>query len=146
LEAVYFAKEIFYDGFISSHAGKQQFLGHARALIVPSTYEEPFGLVMVESLACGTPVIGLRNGAIGEVVQDGTTGVVSWAVKPIGQSELTRSSVDEPGTIANLASALGRIASISRQACRDDFEQRFTTRHMCSEYLAAYQSLVDDLP
>lgn len=55
---------------------KQAFLGNAAALLVPSTFAEPFGMVMIEALACGTPIIGLDSGAIPEVIKHGTTGVV----------------------------------------------------------------------
>lgn len=118
-----------YVGFVDDDSSKRQLLAHARAVLVPSTFEEPFGMVMIEALACGTPVIGLGAGAIPEVVKDRVSGFV----------------VDNPGdeavTIKNLVSAIGNIAAIDRQACRRDFEDRFTIGRMCRDHLQAYGKL-----
>jgi len=121
---------ITYEGFIRTTQEKQAFLGNAQALIIPSTFEEPFGMVSIEALACGTPVIGLDSGAIPEVIQHGKTGYVA-AKQP-----------EEQGTIQALADAISRIPAISREACRNDFDARFTTNRMCQEHMAAYRSLV----
>lgn len=120
---------ISYEGFIKTTQEKQAFLGNARALVVPSIFEEPFGMVSIEALACGTPVIGLDSGAIPEVIQHGITGYVI-AKQPAEQQ-----------TVAALAEAISRIPAISREACRADFENRFTTARMCQEHMAAYHSL-----
>lgn len=120
---------VMYEGFIGSAAAKQEFLANARAIIVPSLFEEPFGMVMIEALACGTPVIGLDSGAIPEVVRDGETGYV------------VRKSADESETVRRLAEALGKIDAIERTACRRDFEERFTLERMCKEHLDVYEHL-----
>ena len=116
-------EEIIYDGFIGDKTAKQDFLSNASALIVPSTFEEPFGMVNIEALACGTPVIGLDSGAIPEIIEDGVNGI-------------TVAKDDD------LADALSQIPKINRQACRKSFEDRFTLDRMCAEHLAAYKKLL----
>jgi glycosyltransferase involved in cell wall biosynthesis len=110
-----------YVGFIKDAAAKQEFLGNARALLVPSLFDEPFGMVMIESLACGTPIIGLNHGAIPEVITPQTGFVVEDADQ--------------------MAASIGNIDTIDRAACRADFEARFTLARMCQEHLAIYQKL-----
>lgn len=68
-------KQVEYVGFLDNDKERQEFLGNAKALLVPSTWEEPFGMVMIEALACGTPIIGLESGAIPEVIENGKTGL-----------------------------------------------------------------------
>lgn len=121
--------EIEYIGFLNDTASKQEFLGNARALIIPSQFEEPFGMVMIEALACGTPIIGLDSGAIPEVIEQGKTGIV-----------IQKSS--EPQTILSLAQALSNIAACNRTVCRQEFEIRFTLSQMARGHLNAYQRLV----
>jgi glycosyltransferase involved in cell wall biosynthesis len=115
--------EIEYAGFIRGDEEKRRFLANARALIMPSTFAEPFGLVMAEALACGTPIVGLNSGAVAEVVRDGETGLV---VKDASE----------------LVGALGRISEIDRGQCRADFEGRFTLERMVREHAELYKSLV----
>jgi glycosyltransferase involved in cell wall biosynthesis len=117
-------RTIEYVGFLRTDAQKRDFLANARALIVPSLFEEPFGMVSIEALACGTPVIGLASGAIPEVVTHGKTGFIVKDAQEI-------------------AGAIGDIGTISRATCRDDFERRFTTVRMCSEYLDAYSKVIE---
>lgn len=104
-------------------ANKQPFLADAAALVFPIDWPEPFGLVMVEAMACGTPVIAYRSGSVPEVVEDGLTGFVveneDEAVKAIG--------------------ALGRL---DRSKVRARFEQRFSATRMAKEYEACYRELV----
>lgn len=119
-------------GFLRSTEEKQTFLGNARALMVPSIFDEPFGMVMIEALACGTPVIGLRSGAIPEVIQDGTTGLL--VDKPTTKSETQ--------TVQKLSSAIAEITSISRLACREEFEARFTDTRMAADHQKVYRQLL----
>jgi glycosyltransferase involved in cell wall biosynthesis len=119
-----------YVGFLKGVAERRSFLANAAALVVPSTFEEPFGMVMIEALACGTPVVGLDSGAIGEVVRDGETGFV------------VRKASDEAETAVGLAAALGRVAAIDRRTCRADFEARFTLERMAQEHFVVYEQLV----
>lgn len=111
-----------YVGHINNHTDKQMFLGNARALIVPSTFDEPFGMVTIEALACGTPVIGTPSGATPELIKDGITGFV---VDPTA-----------------IAATFDKLATIDRHTCRQDFEKRFTLERMASEHQAIYRSLL----
>jgi glycosyltransferase involved in cell wall biosynthesis len=121
--------EIDYVGFLSDDNDKQAFLGNAKALIIPSTFAEPFGMVMIEALACGTPLIGLDSGAISEVIRPNHNGLL--IAKDENEDVMTR----------NLAAAIAQIEKITRQACRQDFEARFTLTRMCQEHLDVYHQL-----
>ncbi len=101
---------------------KAEFLGGAAALLFPIDWPEPFGLVMIEAMACGTPVIAFRSGSVPEVVDDGVTGFV----------------VD---SIEQASEAVSRIPKIDRAAVRAAFEERFTVERMARDYLKIYASL-----
>lgn len=101
---------------------KAEFLGRAHALIFPIEWPEPFGLVMIEAMACGTPVIAYRNGSVPEVIEDGLTGFV------VG---------DEDSAVA----ALRQLDGFDRHKIRHRFEQRFSSRRMALDYLALYTQL-----
>jgi glycosyltransferase involved in cell wall biosynthesis len=103
---------------------KSEFLSGAVALLDPIDWPEPFGLVMIEAMACGTPVIAFNRGSVREIVDDGLTGFIVE---------------DEEGAIG----AFDRLSQLSRKTIRGQFEQRFTARRMALEYLAAYRSLID---
>jgi glycosyltransferase involved in cell wall biosynthesis len=109
-----------------SDAGKSEFLSGALALLVPIDWPEPFGLVMIEAMACGTPVIAFNRGSAPEVIEDGLTGFVVEDVN---------------GAIG----AVDRLSHLSRAAIRRRFEQRFTARRMAQDYLAVYRSMTDRL-
>lgn len=123
-----------YAGFFDDDEAKRQFLGNARALLVPSLFEEPFGMVAIEALACGTPVVALDSGALSEIIETGSTGYVVKKVFAGGQ-------LDEASTAAKISRRLHSLASIDRHDCRMSYEQRFTTDRMCQEYTAIYNSL-----
>jgi glycosyltransferase involved in cell wall biosynthesis len=101
---------------------KQALLGGALALVFPIDWPEPFGLVMIEALACGTPVIGWRRGSVPEVLRHGVTGLV----------------VD---TIDDGVRAVGAVRGLSREACRREFEQRFDAARMAADYVQVYRGL-----
>jgi glycosyltransferase involved in cell wall biosynthesis len=103
-------------------AGKPGLLSGAVALLMPIGWPEPFGLVMIETMACGTPVIAFNRGSVPEIIEDGLTGFIVE---------------DEAGAIA----AAGRLQELSRPAIRRRFEQRFTAQRMAEDYLAVYQKL-----
>ena len=102
---------------------KAEFLGNASAFLFPINWPEPFGLVMIEALACGTPVIAYPFGSVPEIVPDGTCG---FQVHNIDQA----------------VEAVRRIDEIDRGDCRRHFERRFTDERMASNYIELYQRLV----
>jgi glycosyltransferase involved in cell wall biosynthesis len=120
-----------YLGYIKDTASKQNFLGNATALLVPSTFAEPFGMVLIEALACGTPTIGLDSGAIPEVIEHQQTGLI------------VQKSTSESQTIDKLAQAIHDAQSIDRRVCRQTFDKRFTLERMCAEHLKVYQTLLN---
>jgi glycosyltransferase involved in cell wall biosynthesis len=101
---------------------KSEFLGNARALLFPIDWPEPFGLVQIEALACGTPVIAFRGGSVAEVLEDGVTGFVVE-------------------TIEEAVAAVGRIDRIDRRTCRQVFERRFSVSRMALDYVRIYELL-----
>jgi glycosyltransferase involved in cell wall biosynthesis len=101
---------------------KDAFLGHASALLFPIRWPEPFGLVMVEAMACGTPVIAFRQGSVPEVVEDGVTGFICD---------------DE----ADMIEAVERIHEIDRARCRQVAEERFSRERMADDYIQVYRQL-----
>jgi glycosyltransferase involved in cell wall biosynthesis len=103
-------------------AEKSAFLGNARALLFPIDWPEPFGLVMIEAMACGTPVIAFRHGSVPEIIEDGVTGFI----------------VDD---VAQAVEAASRVSELSRWRIREEFERRFTSRRMAQDYLALYESV-----
>ncbi len=102
-------------------AEKAGFLGGATALLFPIDWPEPFGLVMIEAMACGTPVIARRRGSVPEVMRDGVSGFTFE-------------------TDAEAVEAVGRVGGLSRAACRAYFEERFTARRMAEDYMRVYRT------
>ncbi len=105
-----------------SDAEKPAFLSGAKALLFPIDWPEPFGLVMIEAMACGCPVIAFRRGSVPEVVEDGLTGFI----------------VDD---VAGAVAALGQLHRIDRAQVRRRFEERWTARRMADDYLSIYRRL-----
>jgi glycosyltransferase involved in cell wall biosynthesis len=103
---------------------KSEFLSGAVGLLVPIDWPEPFGLVMIEAMACGTPVIAFNRGSVPEIIEDGLTGFIVE---------------DEQGAIG----AAYRLSELSRTAIRSHFERHFTARRMAQDYLAVYRSLIE---
>lgn len=123
-------EDIEYVGFIDSSEAKRDFLGNARALLVPSLFEEPFGMVTLEAFACGTPVIAVGSGALSEVIRDGVTGFI------IERSENEQVMIDD------FAKKLGEIHSLRSEDCRDSYENNFTLDKMVNEHIRVYESLL----
>ena len=105
-------------------AEKNEFLGNAYALLFPINWPEPFGLVMIEAMACGTPIIARRHGAVPEVMEQGVTGFIVADVEEAVQ-------------------AIEMIPRLQRRRCREIFEERFTSERMAADYLRAYQALLE---
>jgi glycosyltransferase involved in cell wall biosynthesis len=108
-------------GEIGEHE-KNDFIGKARALLFPIDWPEPFGLVMIEAMACGTPVLAYRCGSVPEVLEHGVTGFI----------------VDSD---AQALDAARRIDTLDRRLCRQTFERRFTAQRMAKQYLDVYDAL-----
>jgi glycosyltransferase involved in cell wall biosynthesis len=108
-------------GEIDEHR-KTRFLGEAQALLFPIDWPEPFGMVMIEAMACGTPVVAFRHGSVPEIIDEGVTGAVV-------------------GTIDEAIAKLPRVLAFDRHAIRKRFEERFSCTRMASEYVALYRSL-----
>ena len=102
---------------------KNEFLGEARALLFPVDWPEPFGLVMIEAMACGTPVLAFRRGAVPEIIEHGVNGAMV---------DCTEEAV----------SALPQMLSLDRRRVRRSFEQRFTSTRMAKQYVQVYRSLL----
>ena len=106
-----------------SEAEKSEFLGDAAALLFPIDWPEPFGLVMIEALACGTPVIAFRAGSVEEIVEDGVSGFVV-------------------ASVPEAVEAVGALNRLDRAACRREFEKRFTAARMAKDYVRIYREVV----
>ncbi len=102
---------------------KTKFLGDAQALLFPIEWPEPFGLVMIEAMACGTPVLAFRHGSVSEIIDQGVTGII----------------VDTMGEAVRM---LPRVIALDRRAIRRRFEQRFSSARMANDYVAVYRSLL----
>jgi glycosyltransferase involved in cell wall biosynthesis len=115
--------------FVGETTGAQKaaLLGAASALLNPIQWAEPFGLVMIEALACGTPVLACPIGAASEIVQDGTTGFLC-------------------GEPANLVEAIDRVGELDRDACRADVIERFSTERMVADHLQLYRDMLTRSP
>ena len=101
---------------------KSDFLSGALALLMPIDWEEPFGLVMIEAMACGTPVIAFNRGSVPEIIEDGVTGFI----------------VDDE---ASAIAAVGQLHTLDRNRIRQRFEARFTARRMAEDYVEVYRRL-----
>jgi glycosyltransferase involved in cell wall biosynthesis len=103
---------------------KDEFLGNAYALLFPIDWPEPFGLVMIEAMACGTPVIAYEGGSVAEVIEEGRTGFIVTELED---------AID----------AVRRVPDLSRAHCREVFEKRFTVSRMTRDYVKLYTRIID---
>jgi glycosyltransferase involved in cell wall biosynthesis len=106
-----------------SDGEKDEFIGNAMAVVCPYDWPEPFGLVLIEAFACGTPVLAYRRGSIPEIVDHGVTGFIC-------------ETVDE------MVDAVGQVSLIDRKQCRATFDERFTSDRMARDYVALYERLL----
>ena len=119
-------KDVEYIGEIGE-TEKEEFLGNAIALLFPIDWPEPFGLVMIEAMACGTPVIARARGSVPEIIEHGVTGFI---VNDIDQA----------------VKAVNKVSRLSRKQCRKQFEERFTAARMARDYVAVFEQLIRDEP
>jgi glycosyltransferase involved in cell wall biosynthesis len=103
-------------------AEKNDFLGEAAALVCPYDWPEPFGLVLIEAMACGTPVLAYRQGSIPEIIEPGVTGYICES-------------------LGEMAQAVTGLSLIDRARCREVFENRFTVERMVRDYVAIYETM-----
>ena len=108
-----------------SEREKNEFLGKAYALLFPIDWPEPFGLVMIEAMACGTPIIAFPGGSVVEVMEDGASGFIVT-------------------NVADAVKAVERVETLSREKCRRVFERRFTDKIMAQNYLKLYRRMIDE--
>jgi glycosyltransferase involved in cell wall biosynthesis len=111
-------------GEIAEHQ-KAEFLGNAAGLLFPIAWREPFGLAMIEAMACGTPVVAMRNGSVPEVVDERVTGFIT-------------------ASEAEAATAAVRLPELDRVQIRKVFEKRFTAQRMAKDYVSLYQRLIGE--
>jgi glycosyltransferase involved in cell wall biosynthesis len=123
IEPMLIDKNVEFIGEVDDRA-KQSFLGKATALLFPIDWPEPFGLVMIEAMACGTPVIAWRCGSVPEIVEDGVTGFIV-------ESE------------AEAVEAIHRVRDLDRRTVRAVFDRRFTAWQMATNYLQLYRAAID---
>lgn len=136
-------KGIVEDNTFFGEADRGEFLKNAKALLFPILWEEPFGMVMIEAMSCGTPVIAYNRGSVTEIVRDGLTGFIvdpdnvnrpgkgSWIIKKQG--------------IAGLVEAIKRVGELDRKACRIHVEENFSVVKMVGEYEKLYQQIANSL-
>ncbi len=119
---------------------KSAYIGSGKAFLFPLAWEEPFGMVMIEAMACGTPVIAYNRGSVSELVRDGVTGFI---VDPDGVARPSSGNwiIKEQG-VAGLVAAIARIGEIDRHACRKHVEEYFTVGRMVSDYEKMYQAVL----
>ncbi|EKD87320.1 MAG: glycosyl transferase, group 1 [uncultured bacterium] len=119
---------------------RAELLGRAKGLLFPIKWEEPFGLVMIEAMACGTPVIAYNRGSVAEVVKDGITGFI---IDPDNENRSGKGSwVIKKQGIEGLVEAVKRIGEIDRAACRRHVEEHFAVEKMVDGYEAVYQKIL----
>jgi glycosyltransferase involved in cell wall biosynthesis len=106
---------------------KADFLGQAYALIFPIDWPEPFGLSMIEVMACGAPMIAFRCGSVPEVITPGVSGLIS-------------------NDISAAVDAVQQVSTMNRAACRHEFEERFTASRMARDYVKLYEKLLSAKP
>jgi len=102
---------------------KNELIGNAKAVLFPIDWPEPFGIVMIEAMACGTPIVAFNHGSVGEIIDDKVTGYIC-------------------SNLEQAIKAVEGLEQIDRKQCRDTFERRFTAKRMASDYLELYKQVV----
>ena len=128
--------------FLKYDSDKNDFLSKAKALLFPISWEEPFGLVMIEAMSCGTPVIAYNRGSVSEIVKDGVTGFI---IDPDNQNRPNKGSwiIKEQG-VEGLVVAMNRLNEINRVACREHVTNHFSVSQMVAGYEKVYQKIIQE--
>ncbi len=138
--------QIQYLGFTSDIEKKNRLLAKAKALLVPSIWQEPFGLVLIEALACGTPIIGFDQGSLPEIIKPGINGFMS-SYNPIDAKQkkdwqqIKKDKVFKQN-VTHILKNIKKVTQIDRTNCRKDFEERFTAKIMCQNYAKVYKKII----
>jgi len=134
-----FTSKIIEHPFLVGDKEKSEFLKNSIALLFPIKWQEPFGMVLIEAMASGCPVIAYANGAVPEIVEDGVTGFI------VNESENNKTGnwmIQKVG-IEGLREAIGRIGEIDRRKCREHVEQKFNLEQMIDGYEALYSKVLN---
>lgn len=145
--------QIEYVGFIKTDQAKQQLLGKALALLMPSIWQEPFGLVSLEAMACGTPVVGFNQGGVSEIIEAGQSG---WLADYLPEKKIYKNgkNVDQSWdqlkldqdfqeNVSKLSDSIKEVDTIDRSDCRKYVEENFSIEKMCQGYEQIYQKLAE---
>ena len=133
--------KIVHAGFFVTSMEKNNFLNKAKALMLPILWDEPFGLVMIEAMACGTPVIAYNRGSVSEIVRDGVTGFI---IDPDNEDRPGKGTwVIKKQGIEGLVEAIKRIEEIDRRACRKHVEENFSVSKMVEGYEKIYNQILN---
>jgi glycosyltransferase involved in cell wall biosynthesis len=132
-------------GFLEGKA-KSAYIGSGKAFLFPLAWDEPFGLVMIEAMACGTPVIAYNRGSVSEIVKDGVTGFIidppsADVQQPKHRAMRGSFTIKTPG-VAGLVEAIRRIGEINRVDCRKHVEAQFSLAAMTDGYEKVYSAVV----
>lgn len=131
-------KNVILEGFLAGRL-KSDFINKGKAFLFPLRWDEPFGLTMIEAMACGTPVIAYNRGSVSEIVRDGLTGFI---IEP-EDSVLDSKWIIKKKGMAGLEEAVGRIGEIDRKACRKHVEDNFTVEKMADGYEKVYRTILN---
>ena len=145
-------QQIEYVGFVKTTQAKQELLGGALALLMPSVWQEPFGMVMIEAMACGTPVVGFDQGAIPEIVKSGKSGAIA-PYQPEQKMMQNKHELKQnwpelqlnpifKQNVSQLADKVMKVRDLDRAECRQYFVDNFSATNMAQGYADIYQQLI----
>lgn len=133
-------KNVILAGFLTGKS-KSDFINRGKAFLLPLRWDEPFGLTMIEAMACGTPVIAYNRGSVSEIVRDGLTGFI---IDPDNEDRQGKGTwVIKKKGIEGLVEAVKRIGEIDRRACRQHVQDNFTVEKMVEGYERVYHKILD---
>ncbi len=128
-------QEVEYIGFINNELERDKLLYNSKAMIMPSTWSEPFGMVILESLRLGTPVIGFNSGALPEIIKNNVNGLLSNII-------YKDNKIDEDSTVSGLVNNLKELPLINKKNCIESCNKNFSIKRMVTDHLNAYSALL----